>query len=346
MSFLSKAGSGPCLLLAMLAATSSSLVTAQELPEVQKLVERGELKQALAKVNQHLTARPNSIDARFLKGVILAESNDPAQAIAIFAQLTQDAPQLLEAYNNLGALYARQQHYDKARVTLEAALKLDPALSAVTGNLRHTYGSLAKQAYDKALGHESGPAPQASKNLVLLNKLRAPTGAPGKALETGIGKPVAVAALPAMSTTASLAVPQPFSPVAVTAETPSTPAASESKSGTTPPSPHADVRRAVDNWSQAWMRKDMKAYLAAYAPDFSVPRGQSRKDWERERTQRILGKRDRIQIEIEKPEVLVQDGVAKVKFLQHYQAGSFKNSTVKLLTLASYGGKWRIKSEK
>ncbi len=113
----------------------------------------------MAKVNQHLTARPNSIDARFLKGVILAESNDPAQAIAIFAQLTQDAPQLLEAYNNLGALYARQQDYDKARVTLEAALKLDPALSAVTGNLRHTYGSLAKQAYDKALGHESLGSP-------------------------------------------------------------------------------------------------------------------------------------------------------------------------------------------
>lgn len=330
----------------MLAATSSSLVMAQELPEVQKLVERGELKQALAKVNQHLTARPNSIDARFLKGVILAESNDPAQAIAIFTQLTHDAPQLLEAYNNLGALYARQQDYDKARVTLEAALKLDPALSAVTGNLRHTYGRLAKQAYDKALGQESGPVPQASKNLVLLNKLRAPLGETGKVLETGAGKPVAVAALPAAATAASAAVQPSLPPVPVAAEAHRTPAASEGKSGATPPPLQSDVRQAVDNWSQAWMRKDMKAYLAAYAPDFSVPRGQSRKDWERERTQRIVGKRDRIQIEIEKFDVVLEDGIAKVKFLQHYQAGDFKNSTVKLLTLASYGGKWRIKSEK
>lgn len=89
-------------------------------------------------MNQHLAQRPDSLDGRFYKGVILAEGAETQQAIAIFSQLIKDAPQMLEAYNNLAVLYARQQDYEQARSTLEAALKVDPAFAAVSSNLRNT----------------------------------------------------------------------------------------------------------------------------------------------------------------------------------------------------------------
>ena len=325
MSFFSKACLGRCLLAATLAAACPWLAIAQELPEVQKLIERRDFRQALVKVNQHLALRPDSIDGRFLKGVVLAESNEPQQAIEIFTQLTKDAPQMLEAYNNLGVLQARQQEYDKARATLEVALKVDPTLSAVAGNLRNTYGRLAKQAYDKALGQE-GAVPSSGKNLVLLSQLRAPSPAPEKAPEVPASKPSAVAPPPPAAVTA-----------AVTASVPARPAVS---------SREKEVSKAVDAWAEAWMSKDMNAYLAAYASDFKVPGKLSRKEWERERRKRITSKKDRIQLSLEKLDIDVQDDVATARFLQRYKAGSFAESTRKTLTLTRQGGRWRIQSER
>lgn len=313
---------------------------ASELPQVQKLIERRDFKQALVKVNQHLAAQPDSIDGRFYKGVILAESNEAQQAIAIFTQLTKDAPQLLEAYNNLGVLYARQQEYDKARASLEAALKVDPAFAAVSGNLRNTYGRLAKQAYDKALGQENA-GPVAGKNLVMLSQLRAPSAASEKALEVVASKLSATSLPPVTSPPA----PQPVVAAAPVAER-KTPAAAERKAPPAPPSGEREVRLAVDAWVDAWMRKDMKAYFAAYAADFKVPGNLSRKEWERERTKRIEGKKDRIQIALEKLDIDLQDGVATVRFLQRYKAGSFSESSSKALTLVRQGAKWRIRSER
>lgn len=371
VSFLSNAWLRRCLLAATLVGAYPALVSASELPEVQKLIERRDFRQALVKVNQHLATQPDSIDGRFLKGVVLAESNETAQAIAIFTQLTKDAPQMLEAYNNLGVLYARQQDYDKARATLEAALKVDPAFSAVAGNLRDTYGRLAKQAYDKALGQESA-VPGGGKKLVLLSQLRAPSIAPDKALEAAPGK-----LLPTSLPSATLPpAPQPViaaAPAAASAPAPAPPTkvaqlARASVASAAPAAPmterkiqsdperkapaaaalsprEKEVQRAVDAWADAWMRKDMKAYLASYASNFKLPGKLSRKEWERERHARIVGKKDRIQLTLDKVDIEIKGSVATAKFLQRYKAGSFSESSQKTLTLTRQGGKWRIKSE-
>ncbi len=320
----------------MLASAYPLQVNAQELPEVQRLIERRDFKQALGKVNQYLAARPDSIDGRFLKGVILAESNEAQQAIVIFTQLTKDAPQMLEAYNNLGVLYARQQEYDKSRATLEAALRVDPAFAAVVGNLRTTYGRLAKQAYDKALGQDSS-GHQASKGLVLLSQLRASSPASEKALEVVASKLTATSLPPPIPAPAVAPAPTP-APVPAPTPAPASDAAAML-------SREKEVRQAVDAWAEAWMSKDMKAYLAAYASDFKLPGKLSRKEWERERNTRIVGKKDRIQLALEKIDIDVKGSVATAKFLQRYKSGSFTESTNKTLTLVRQGGKWRIKSE-
>ena len=338
VNLISKAWLSSSLLTATLICWQPVALAAGELPEVERLVERRDFKQALVKVNQHLAAQPDSIEGRFYKGVILGEGGEFQQAIAIFTQLTKDAPQMLEAYNNLGVLYARQQEYDKARASLEAALRVDPAFAAVSGNLRHTYGRLAKQAYDKALGQETASA-SASKSLVMLTQLRAPSAASEKALEVVASK-LSAASLPAAAPAAVAVAPAAIAASAAAQPVDRKPAAAPA------PSPRQEVRQAVEAWVDAWMRKDMKSYLAAYAADFKVPGNLARKEWERERAKRIEGKKDRIQISLEKLDIDVQDAVATVRFLQRYKAGSFSESTNKTLTLVRQGAKWRIKSEK
>ncbi len=338
------------LLVAALIGVHSVSALASDLPEVQKLIERRDFRQALVKVNQHLAQRPDSLDGRFYKGVILAEGYETQQAIAIFTQLIKDAPQMLEAYNNLAVLYARQQQYDQARSTLEAALKVDPAFAAVSANLRHTYGRLAKQAYDKALGQESLNA-GGGKGLVMLSQLRAPSPAAEKAQDLLAAKLSATLQPPApvpVSMAASAPAPAP-APVAEPRKT----VAAEPKKPAAEPKPQPatsgrerEVRQAVEAWAEAWMRKDMKAYLAAYAADFKLPGKLSRKEWERERTQRISGKKDSIHLTLDKLDIDVQDGLATVRFLQRYKSGSLVESSNKTLTLIRQGGKWRIKSER
>ena len=57
--------------------------------------------------------------------------------------------------------------------------------------------------------------------------------------------------------------------------------------------------KAVHAWADAWSRKDMKAYLGAYASDFDTPKGMSRKAWEQEREQRIAGKGGKISVSVD-----------------------------------------------
>ena len=44
---------------------------------------------------------------------------------------------------------------------------------------------------------------------------------------------------------------------------------------------------AVEDWARQWSAKNVKGYLAAYAPDFEVPGGATRAAWEAERTERL-----------------------------------------------------------
>jgi tetratricopeptide (TPR) repeat protein len=61
-----------------------------------------------------------------LKGLILTEQNKSAEAINIFTKLTDDYPELPEPYNNLAVLYAASGQYDKARASLEMAIRTNP----------------------------------------------------------------------------------------------------------------------------------------------------------------------------------------------------------------------------
>ena len=106
-----------------------------------------------------------------------------------------------------------------------------------------------------------------------------------------------------------------------------------------------DVAKAIQNWANAWERKDVKAYLAFYAKDFQTPKGMGRKDWESERRQRI-DKPGKLQVNIENIRVAIDGEKATARFRQRYESASLKSSTSKTIILIKSGGKWLIQQER
>jgi Flp pilus assembly protein TadD len=107
-------------------ALSLSAAHADDYADVNQLLRQGKPGEALAKADAYIAGKPRDPQMRFLRGVILSEQGKPAEATTAFTQLTQDFPELPEPYNNLAALYAAQSQFEKARVALEMAIRLNP----------------------------------------------------------------------------------------------------------------------------------------------------------------------------------------------------------------------------
>lgn len=347
---------------------------ADNLPDVQRLIKQGQYPQAMDKVDAYLSSRPKDAQGRFLKGLIYTEMNKPAEAIAVFTKLSEDYPELPEPYNNLAVLYAQQKQYDKARTALEMAIRTHPSYAIAYENLGDVYAKLASQAYDKALQLDNSNSATQNK-LALIRDLITTSGKgnvkPQPATPAAAATPAAqpapapVAAKPAPAPAAATATvvaatqgaaavaTQPAkaapAPVSAPAATPA-PAPAPVAAAPTPSKPAAsaasdDVAKAINAWADAWSRKDMRAYLGAYASDFDTPKGMSRKAWEQEREQRIAGKGGKISVSVDNPQITINGDKATAKFRQHYKATGLSSSTSKTLILVRSGSKWLIKEE-
>lgn len=343
---------------------------ADNLPEVQRLIKQGQFPQALEKVDAYLASRPKDAQGRFLKGLIYTEMNKPADAIAVFTKLSEDYPELPEPYNNLAVLYAQQKQYDKARTALEMAIRTHPSYAIAYENLGDVYAKLASQAYDKALQLDSANATTQNK-LALIRDListsgkgnvkpQPPAAAPAPAAAP-IAAPAPVAAKPAVAPTASVVAATPGAaastpaakPAPAAAPAPATAPVAAAPAPAPAPAPAVakndgaaqDVAKALSAWADAWSRKDMRAYLGAYASSFETPKGMNRKAWEQEREQRIAGKSGKISVSYDEPKITVDGDKATAKFRQHYKSGSLSTSTTKTMVFVRSGSKWLIKEE-
>jgi tetratricopeptide (TPR) repeat protein len=327
---------------------------ADNLPEVQRLIKQGQYPQAMEKVDAYLSSRPKDAQGRFLKGLIFTEMNKPAEAIAVFTKLSEDYPELPEPYNNLAVLYAQQKQYDKARTALEMAIRTHPSYAIAYENLGDVYAKLASQAYDKALQLDNSNATTQNK-LALIRDLITTSGksnvkptpapavaaAPSAPVAAKPAAPVTPSATVVAATTGAAAAPASAKPASVAA----TPAPTPAPEKATGNAASDDVTKAIVAWADAWSRKDMKAYLGAYASDFDTPKGMSRKAWEQEREKRIAGKGGKISVSIDTPQIVVNGDKATATFRQHYKARGMDSTTTKILALVRSGGKWLIKDE-
>jgi Flp pilus assembly protein TadD len=99
--------------------------------------------------------RPHEPQARFLKGVALAEAGRTDDAIVVYAALLADFPELPEVRNNLAVLYAKKGNYEGARDELVAALLAAPDYAIAYENLGDVYARLAGMNYEKAIARDT-----------------------------------------------------------------------------------------------------------------------------------------------------------------------------------------------
>jgi tetratricopeptide (TPR) repeat protein len=327
-------------------------VHADALQDISKQIKQGQHAQALEQVDKYLAGKPKDAQGRFLKGIVLTEMNKPNEAIAIFSKLTEDYPELPEPYNNLAVIYAQQKQYDKAKQALEMAIRTDPRYATAHENLGDIYARLASQAYDKALQIDSSSS-SAQNKLALIRDLMSTTGRPGKAGKPGTAvadtrpiEPIKLAEAPKPTAAPVAAAPVAAAPVPAPVAVPAKPVEAPK------PAPvkaagdaNTEIANAIDLWTAAWSRKDVKAYLAAYARDFKTPAGESRATWDAERQKRIA-KPGAIQVSYENLRISFDGDNATVKFRQHYKSASLKTSSNKVLLMGKRDGKWQILQER
>ncbi len=298
---------------------------ANSFDDASKLFKQGNYAGALEKVETVITANPRDARARFLRGLILTEQNKPADAIKVFTSLTEDYPELPEPYNNLAVLYASQGQYDKARKSLDMAIRTHPSYAIAHENLGDVYAKMASEAYDKALQLDRSNAAAQTK-LAMIKDLFSGSVVPGKGS------------------------PEPAEPAAAPAPTPATtgkPATAATKPAAQTAKAETDaVLAAVNGWARAWSSKNADAYLAYYAPSFQVPGGEARANWEATRRDRIVRPR-LIEITVGSPKVSFDaSGRAVVKFRQGYKSETLNTSGAKILTLMKSNDRWQIVQEK
>jgi tetratricopeptide (TPR) repeat protein len=148
----------------------NSAAHAESLQDINRLIKQGQNAQALEQLDSYIAANPRNAQGRFLKGVLLTEMNRTNEAILVFNKLTEDYPELPEPYNNLAAIYARQNQYDKARQALEMAIRTHPSYATAHENLGDIYVQLASLAYDQAFQLDSSNT-SAKNKLDLTRKL-------------------------------------------------------------------------------------------------------------------------------------------------------------------------------
>lgn len=208
--------------LALWMALGAGAAMASEYDAVEALIQGRKFDEALSRADQHLAGKPRDVQMRFLKGVAQLESNRRNEAIATFTQLTQDAPELPEPYNNLAVLHASQGQYDRARAALESALRTNPSYSTAQENLGDVYARLAGDAYSQALQLGQNNAAVAPK-LAVIRTLFPAAGTAAAATPEASTK---LASAPAAATKVATApAPVAVAPAAPAPRAPAPPAA-------------------------------------------------------------------------------------------------------------------------
>ena len=178
---------GLCLVGLAGFAAPERMARADELQDVSKLVAGSKLDDAEKRADAFLAKNPKDAQMRFLKGAILTQRGKRDEAIKIYTGITEDYPELPEPWNNLAVIYAAQGAYDKARESLETAIRVTPNYATAYENLGDVYAALAAQSYQNARRYDAN-------NAAALRKLNA-----ARVLLGGNGAPASAAAAPATS---------------------------------------------------------------------------------------------------------------------------------------------------
>lgn len=291
-----------------------------ELDTIRAMVRDGRHAQALELLDGVLGDAPEDAQARFLRGVVLAELERTDDAITVFKGLAKDLPELPEPHNNLAVLYAARGDYDLARDALLVAIHTHPSYATAHENLGDIYAKMAGIAYDKALQLDDTNTSAKSK-LNLIDELFSVSG---------------TIAEPARQVASATVAPAP-SPTAKSTPIPTPEAAAGNID---------DVLPTLVSWSQAWSEKNVERYLGFYDAAFDPPGRLGRAAWEQQRRARLLKPRF-IEVELSDAAVSADDETTvSVTFTQRYRSDTFDDQVRKRMQLEWSQGRWKIVDER
>lgn len=303
-----------------------------------QLAAQGRHGDALRAVERVLADDPESADALFLRGVVLAGAGREEEAQEVFLDLTRRYPQYPEPFNNLAVLFAQSGDYERSVKVLKRALQTHSSYGTAYDNLTKVYGKLASRAYDRALGQESS-APSAGPALELLADL----DASADPLEGGTMTMAArgdrevepsrvLPSEPIAEPAPKIVVAEPVAPIV-----PSEPIVEFDAAG---------VIAMVRAWAQAWSDQRGADYIGFYSRSFVPEGGGSRAAWERQRAERIRRPRF-IEVTVESVGVRqIGDGQAQARFDQSYRSNRFNDRVSKTLDLVWEADGWKILRER
>jgi ketosteroid isomerase-like protein len=315
--------------------------------EANQAFRQGNNKVALDRVDSFLTANPKDAQGRFLKGLVLTEMNRFSDAIKIFSGLTEDFPELPEPYNNLAVLYAAQADYERAKNSLEMAIRTHPSYATAHENLGDIYAKMASQAYDKAMQLDKSNI-SAQTKLALIRDLFSPTPRaqePIKVAEVGKGKQKPVAKPAAEESAAAESKPEEKAGAVATAKQGKEAGKEPTKPATEAIDPKAQVERTLRAWAAAWSARDADAYLSFYSTEFKTPGKQEFAAWSEERKARVT-RPEFIKVSIDRLKISLKGNTAQASFTQQYESNIVKDSGKKAMQLVREGSNWKILDER
>lgn len=318
------------LTLLLAALPAFALASTAGIQEASQAFRQGNNTAALNHINGYLAANPKDAQGRFLKGLILTDMNRLAEAVRMFTELTEDYPELPEPYNNLAVLYAAQADYERAKQSLEMAIRTHPSYATAHENLGDIYAKMASQAYDKALQLDRSNT-SAQTKLALIRDLFSPATRNDQ---------TTVATAPPSATAPSAAPPAPAA-----RPTPAASTHAEAARPTAASDARQEIERTVRAWAEAWSARDADAYLGFYGTAFKTP-NDDRDAWESLRRERVT-RPSFIRVTLDELRVTVSDAdAARVTFRQRYESNLLRNTSRKTLALAREDGVWKIVEER
>ena len=304
--------------------------------------------------------------------VLYADRGETDKARAALEAALRGRPSYNTVYRNLGAVNARMAGAAYAR-----ALNIDDSKNSVSRLALITAlpdGDAAPRAV-AAPATVAAAAPVAPA-VAVTPKPAAPTPPavvmPVTPPVPPLPTPPAVIVTPAPPTVVAAVLPTPASPAAspaapkkpVASAAPASvaPAAASAATATTTttaakplppavpePKPNdaaveaAGVRKAVQDWAQAWSRKQPDAYIAAYVPGFKGAEA-SAAAWQAARRVRILNKKE-ISVVVSDMAVVVGKTQWSATFTQAYTADQLRLVSRKTLAFELRNGRWLIARE-
>ena len=144
-----------------LAQTQAPAIITDPHLQVEQLMRQDQVGAALERIQAHLAQRPRDPQMRFWQAVLLTRQGQRDPAMRVYAELTQDFPELAEPHNNLGVLQAANNEIDLAQRSFELALRADPQHALAHENLADVLLRRAQRHYQLAAqAHASAPIPQ------------------------------------------------------------------------------------------------------------------------------------------------------------------------------------------